>query len=71
MWLCAAWGQSFEKLADGEAGAHAASSGREMVYELYLKYEAWKEMLGAYDVMDACYAVHTSDSQIDRTPRCV
>ena len=34
--------------------------GRELVYDLYLYYEGWKEAFGAYDVMDACHAIYAA-----------
>lgn len=46
---------SFEK--SSEAGADS-EGGRGSVYDFYLKYEAWKAELAAYDVMDACYSIY-------------
>ena len=44
---------------DGDgAFSGAGGVGREYVYELYLKYEAWKEAFGAYDVLDACFHIY-------------
>lgn len=31
--------------------------GRELVYDLFLKYESWKHSFGAFDVMDACFSI--------------
>ena len=59
---------AFEKVDDAESGGGpsgsggggAATVGRELVYDLFLKYEAWKECFGAYDVMDATYAIYSA-----------
>jgi len=63
---------AFEKVDEGTSGGgggggggssssgSSAGVGRDLVYDLYLKYEAWKESIGAYDVMDACFAIYTA-----------
>ena len=59
---------AFEKMDEGASGGgggggggnSSAGVGRDLVYDLYLKYEAWKEAIGAYDVMDACFAIYTA-----------
>ncbi|KOO22984.1 lupus brain antigen 1-like protein [Chrysochromulina tobinii] len=63
---------AFEKMDEGTSGGgggggggssssgSSAGVGRDLVYDLYLKYEAWKESIGAYDVMDACFAIYTA-----------
>ena len=30
------------------------------MYKLFVKYEAWKAAFGLYDVMDACYHIHSA-----------
>ena len=51
----------FEKVsaADGVSGT-AADGGRGAVYDFFLKYEAWKAALRAYDVMDAAHHVYSA-----------
>ena len=51
---------SFDKVEEGGGTAASGVVGRDLVYDLYLKYEAWKEAFGAYDVMDACAAIHSA-----------
>lgn len=46
---------AFEK---GDGDSTDGSGGRSQVYDMYLKYEAWKEQCGAYDVMDACASIY-------------
>ena len=49
---------TFDKVEDGDGAAAAGgSSGRELVYDLFRKYEAWKDAYGCYDVMDACVSI--------------
>ena len=52
---------SFEKADAADAaggGGGSASCDREAVYELFLRYEEWKAVFKAYDVMDAVFHIH-------------
>lgn len=46
---------SFEKVSQGESGA---GTDRDLIYDLFLRYESWKAVFRAFDVMDAVLHIY-------------